>query len=98
MQKQKQTGRLTMSRTFTLDDLKRILLEGSGAPDGTGLDGDVLDTDFADIGYDSLALLETASRVEREYGIELDETVVGDATTPRALLDAVSAHLVAQAA
>ncbi|CAM5475120.1 putative Actinorhodin polyketide synthase acyl carrier protein [Streptomyces afghaniensis 772] len=87
-----------MSRTFTLDDLKRILLEGSGAPDGTGLEGDILDADFADIGYDSLALLETASRVEREYGIELDETVVGEANTPRALLDAISSHLPAQAA
>ncbi|WP_327727884.1 acyl carrier protein [Streptomyces sp. NBC_00487] len=87
-----------MSRIFTLNDLKRILLEGSGAPDGTGLEGDILDADFADIGYDSLALLETASRVEREYGIELDETVVGEASTPRALLEAISAHLLAQAA
>ncbi|MEU7375386.1 acyl carrier protein [Streptomyces albidoflavus] len=87
-----------MSRTFTLDDLKRILLEGSGAPDGADLDGDILDTEFTDIGYDSLALLETTSRVEREYGIELDESLVGDASTPRALLDAVSAHLQAQPA
>ncbi|MEU6143268.1 acyl carrier protein [Streptomyces sp. NPDC047081] len=84
--------------TFTLDDLKRILLEGSGAPEGGGLDDDILDTDFSDIGYDSLALLETASRIEREYGIELDETVVGDATTPRAFVDAVTTHLAATAA
>ncbi|GAA1151653.1 act minimal PKS acyl carrier protein [Kitasatospora gansuensis] len=87
-----------MSQTFTLDDLKRILLEGSGAPEGTGLSGDILDTEFSDIGYDSLALLETAGRVEREYGIELDEAVVGDASTPRAFLDAVSAHLMTPAA
>ncbi|ANS69117.1 acyl carrier protein [Streptomyces lincolnensis] len=86
-----------MSRTtFTLDDLKRILLEGSGVPEGADLRADILDTDFTDIGYDSLALLETASRVEREYGIELDETVLGDATTPRAFVDAVGAHLSAQ--
>ncbi|SNX63784.1 act minimal PKS acyl carrier protein [Streptomyces sp. TLI_55] len=88
-------------RTFTLDDLKRILLEGSGAPEGGGLDGDaqdVLDTEFSDIGYDSLALLETASRIEREYGIDLDESLIGDATTPRAFIDAVGDHLVAPAA
>ncbi|AXL88814.1 actinorhodin polyketide synthase [Streptomyces sp. CB09001] len=83
---------------FTIDDLKRILLEGSGAPEGIDLDGSILDTEFSDLGYDSLALLETASRIEREYGIELDESVVGDATTPAALLDAVTAHLVAPAA
>ncbi|MEU2562880.1 acyl carrier protein [Streptomyces longispororuber] len=88
-----------MSRSaFTLDDLKRILLEGSGAPEGGGLDGDILDTDFTDIGYDSLALLETASRIEREYGIELDESVIGEATTPRVFLDAVTGHLATAAA
>ncbi|EPH44818.1 acyl carrier protein [Streptomyces aurantiacus] len=88
-----------MSRsTFTLDDLKRILLEGSGAPEGDGLDGDVLDTEFTDIGYDSLALLETSSRIEREYGIELDESVVGEATTPRAFIAAVTGHLTVAAA
>ncbi|MEH6374640.1 acyl carrier protein [Streptomyces sp. KLMMK] len=84
--------------TFTLADLKRILLEGSGAPEGGGLDGDILDTEFSDIGYDSLALLETTSRIEREYGIELDEDVIGDATTPRAFLDAVTGHLAVPAA
>ncbi|MER7826609.1 MULTISPECIES: acyl carrier protein [Streptomyces] len=84
--------------TFTLDDLKRILLEGSGAPEGGGLDLDSLDTEFSDIGYDSLALLETASRIEREYGIELDESVMGEATTPRVFLDAVAGHLAAPAA
>ncbi|MCX4959770.1 acyl carrier protein [Streptomyces virginiae] len=84
--------------SFTLDDLKRILLEGSGAPEGSGLDRDALDTEFSDIGYDSLALLETASRIEREYGIELDESVMGEATTPRVFLDAVTGHLAAPAA
>ncbi|MEV8070553.1 acyl carrier protein [Streptomyces sp. NPDC085995] len=88
-----------MSRTtFTLDDLKRILREGSGVPEDGALDGDILDTEFTDIGYDSLALLETASRVEREYGIELDESVIGEATTPRAFLDAVTGHLAVAAA
>ncbi|GGV44036.1 acyl carrier protein [Streptomyces spectabilis] len=78
---------------FTLDDLKRVLLEGSGAPEGVDLDAaDVPDTEFEQLGYDSLALLETASRIEREYGIELDESVVGDATTPRAFVAAVAAH------
>ncbi|MDH6220159.1 acyl carrier protein [Streptomyces pseudovenezuelae] len=84
--------------TFTLDDLQRILLEGSGAPEGGGLEGDALDTEFSDIGYDSLALLETASRIEREYGITLDESVIGDATTPRAFIGAVGDHLAVSAA
>ncbi|KOT87174.1 actinorhodin polyketide synthase acyl carrier protein [Streptomyces sp. NRRL F-5755] len=83
--------------TFTLDDLKRILLEGSGAPDGGDTQKEILDIEFSDIGYDSLALLETASRIEREYGIDLDEAVIGDATTPRAFVDAVNDHLTVSA-
>ncbi|WP_210589424.1 acyl carrier protein [Streptomyces sp. GESEQ-35] len=83
---------------FSLDDLKRILHEGSGVPEGADLDGDILDTQFTDIGYDSLALLETAGRVEREYGIDLGESVLGDGTTPRSFVDAVRAYLSTRAA
>ncbi|MFG2910134.1 MULTISPECIES: acyl carrier protein [unclassified Kitasatospora] len=83
-----------MSTTdFTLTELKRILLEAAGADAEADLDGDILDTEFADLGYESLALLETAGRIEREYGISLDEDAFGEARTPRALIDLVTAHL-----
>ncbi|MEU9982395.1 acyl carrier protein [Streptomyces sp. NPDC050856] len=78
---------------FTLADLKRILLEGAGAGEGVDLDGDILDTDFEQLGYESLALLETAGRIEREYGITLDDDVFTDSPTPRALIAAVNAAL-----
>lgn len=80
-------------RQFTIDDLKRILLEGAGADEAVDLHGDILDLSFDDLGYESLAMLETSSRIEREYGITLDDTAVTDAGTPRALLDVVNAHL-----
>jgi act minimal PKS acyl carrier protein len=85
-------------KSFTLDDLKRILLQGAGADDGVDLDGDILDKEFEELGYESLALLETGGRIEREYGITLDDSVLTDAVTPRALIDAVNAHLSAVAA
>lgn len=78
--------------TFTLDDLKRILLEGSGVSEGVDLNSEILDVDFETLGYDSLALLETASRIERESGIELDDSVLGEVRTPRAFLDAINAR------
>ncbi|MFF8608936.1 acyl carrier protein [Streptomyces sp. NPDC015346] len=88
-----------MSTTeFTLDDLRRILLDGAGAEEGVDLDGDILDVQFEALGYESLALLETGSRIEREYGITLDEDVFTDADTPRALLAAVNAQLTTGAA
>ncbi|MHA5055090.1 acyl carrier protein [Streptomyces sp. SD15] len=75
---------------FTLDDLRRILLEGAGVDEGVDLDGDILDEAFEVLGYESLALLETGSRIEREYGIVLDEDLLTDADTPRALIEAVN--------
>lgn len=86
------------SNSFTLDNLKRILLEGAGAADGVDLDGDIYDKEFEELGYESLALLETGSRIEREYGITLDDSVLTDAVTPRALIDAVNQHLTVSAA
>jgi act minimal PKS acyl carrier protein len=80
-----------MPSQFTLEDLKRILREGSGE---TGdLDGDIGDVDFDTLGYESLALLETTSRIEREFGLALDEEAVATANTPHALIDVVNAHL-----
>ncbi|MFD5756102.1 acyl carrier protein, partial [Streptomyces sp. NPDC127044] len=49
---------------FTLDDLRRILQEGAGVDEGVDLDGDILDEPFEVLGYESLALLETGSRIE----------------------------------
>ncbi|MFG2296204.1 phosphopantetheine-binding protein [Streptomyces sp. NPDC048603] len=82
------------AREFTFDDLKRILREGAGTDEDVDLDGDILDTEFEALGYESLAMLETGGRIEREFGITLDDDTVTDATTPRALIEAVNALLV----
>lgn len=80
---------------FTMHDLRRILLEGAGADDGADLDGDISDREFADLGYESIALLETGGRIEREYGIALEDSTIYEATTPRALVEAVNERLAA---
>ncbi|MFJ9675062.1 acyl carrier protein [Streptomyces sp. NPDC101221] len=81
------------TQSFTLDDLRRVLLEAAGADENVDLDGDILDTDFEELSYESLAILETCGRIEREYGISLDDSVVTEAKTPRALLSLVNAQL-----
>jgi act minimal PKS acyl carrier protein len=82
-------------KELTLEDLKRILREGGGADEGADLDGEILDVEFEALGYESIALLETGGRIEREYGISLpDDTLVG-AKTPRALIEAVNVRLAA---
>ncbi|MCZ4507258.1 acyl carrier protein [Streptomyces phaeochromogenes] len=79
---------------FTIEDLRRILRDGAGTDEAVDLDGDILDTDFESLGYESLALLETSGRIEREFGITLDDDTVTEAKTPRALIGAVNTFLV----
>ncbi|MFD3700847.1 acyl carrier protein [Streptomyces sp. NPDC058646] len=78
---------------FTAEDLKRILLEGAGAGEDVDLDGDILDIDFEELGYESLALLETGGRIEREFAISLDDDIFADNRTPRALVAAINVYL-----
>jgi len=77
-------------REVTMEDLKRILRESAGADENVDLDGEILDTDFDLLGYDSLALIETAARIAREYGVTLDDEAVISARTPRRFLKVVN--------
>ena len=80
-----------MSTTeFTLADLCRILTEAAGADGSTAISDDALDTEFEELGYDSLALMETGARIERAYGSRIAEEDLAAALTPRALIDLVN--------
>jgi act minimal PKS acyl carrier protein len=81
------------TRELTLDELKRILRDAAGEDEAAALDGDILDTAFGDLGYDSIALLEAGGRIERRYGVALEDTVFADAGTPRSLLATVNDRL-----
>uniref|UniRef100_A0AAU2JUY1 Acyl carrier protein n=1 Tax=Streptomyces sp. NBC_00049 TaxID=2903617 RepID=A0AAU2JUY1_9ACTN len=76
----------TSTATVTLADLTRMLRESAGEEEGIDLDGDVIDTPFMDLGYDSLALLQVIGEIQRVYGIEIPDDAVVDAETPGALL------------
>jgi len=78
------------ARQFTLDDLKRILIACAGADEADDLAGDILDQGFEDIGYESLAILETGGRIETEYGVSIDDSVLSVHATPRELIAAVN--------
>ena len=81
-----------MSR-FTLTDLTRLLRECAGEDETVDLDADILDLTFEDLGYDSLALFNTVSRIERDYGVELGDEVVAEVRSPRELLARVDGLL-----
>jgi act minimal PKS acyl carrier protein len=82
-----------MSELLTLDSLIDILRVSAGDDGDVDLGGAIEDTPFEDLGYDSLAILETASRVQRTYGVVLDDEQLAGADTPRRFLAAVNGQL-----
>jgi act minimal PKS acyl carrier protein len=81
---------------LTIDDLLRILAESAGqSPDlGAGADpSELSDRPFDELGYDSLALLETAAHIEQELGVALPDEEITELKTPRALLELVNGRL-----
>ncbi|GAA5051764.1 acyl carrier protein [Nocardia callitridis] len=76
-------------RHLTLEDFQGIMLAAAGGDDGVDFVTDS-EREFEDLGYDSLALLEVGGRIEREFGISLDDSVLTGATTPQSFVDAVN--------
>jgi minimal PKS acyl carrier protein len=74
---------------MTIDDLRKILIACAGESDGV-LDGDIRDVDFDDLGYDSLALMETAARIKSDFGITIPDEQIPQLRTPGELLDLVN--------
>ena len=79
--------------TFTVDDLRRVMRSAVGVDDTVDLDGDILDVEFTELGYDSLAVLEIASKIEKEFPARLPDEVVGDLRSPRQLIEYVDGQL-----
>jgi act minimal PKS acyl carrier protein len=79
-------------KKLELTEMVELLRECAGEDELIDLDGDIKDTTFPELGYDSLALLQLAAVVERQYGIELADDVMS-AETPQAFLDLVNGVL-----
>lgn len=77
---------------LTIEQLVQIMRECAGEDESVSLDGDIYDAPFSDLGYDSLAVMETAARIERQFGLNLPDDIAV-AETPRAFLGTVNRHL-----
>jgi act minimal PKS acyl carrier protein len=77
---------------LTIDGLKTALQAAAGDDEVSVLEGDILDVAFGDLGYDSLAIMETTNHIERQFGVSLPEDEVGQVQTPRELLELVNRH------
>lgn len=78
---------------LTLDRLKELMLRCSGGDDSVDLSGDIAERPFRDLGYDSLAVLELASQLQREYGLEIPDEAIEEMSSPAAVLGYVNRQL-----
>ncbi|MGW4330232.1 acyl carrier protein [Nocardia sp. NPDC004573] len=79
--------------TMTITELRRILVDCAGGEDLAELDGDISAVEFEELGYDSLALIETAARIQRDFGVTIPEEQLVEVKTPQELVDIVNTQL-----
>jgi len=79
---------------LTIDRLKDLLRVSAGEDEFITLDGDITQTAFSELGYDSLALLETAALIKREFGVDVTDDIT-ELPTPGDLLGTVNERLAA---
>ncbi|MEW2139077.1 acyl carrier protein [Streptomyces sp. NPDC005409] len=86
-------------KEFTLDDLVRILRECADQDVWTEIElgADIADEEFESLGYDSLSLFNTLTRIENECGVELSYDIVYTAATPGTLVKVVNEALLSKA-
>ena len=80
---------------FTQRDLTRLIRATVGVDESVDLEGDILDTPFVELGYDSLAVLEVTSRIEKEFPVSIPDEMVAELETPRQVIDYVNQQLAA---
>ncbi|MEU7834275.1 MULTISPECIES: acyl carrier protein [unclassified Nonomuraea] len=78
---------------FTLDDL-RVIMRSCGVEESLDFEGDINDIHIANLGYDSLAMLQIASLIERETSITIDDAAFAELDTPRTIIHYVNAQIV----
>jgi act minimal PKS acyl carrier protein len=78
--------------TFTQEDLVGCIRQAAGEDGDLDLEGDIAEVTFADLGYDSVAMLEVTLLVERRLGISLpdDQDRTGKSATPKKFVELVN--------
>lgn len=67
------------NKTFTFDDLKRILVDRVGLPEDDVTNDP--EAKFEDMGLDSLAFVEIQLAMQQEYGFEIPDEDAQEITT-----------------
>jgi act minimal PKS acyl carrier protein len=88
-----------MADPFGMTQLTEILRTSIGLDADVRFDGELAETEFTELGYDSLAMIELASQVQRRYGVQItDEAVLDQMRSPREAVDFVNSLLAGKVA
>ncbi|MEV4206356.1 acyl carrier protein [Nocardia salmonicida] len=75
---------------ITESDILQALISAAGDPETDLPDGGLLDTTFEELGYDSLALIESVSRLEKRFAVKIADQTVMDCRTFREMVERVN--------
>lgn len=78
---------------YTLEDFRTTLRDCTGLEDHSDLEGDIIDTEFTDLGFDSLLVYEIATRLQDEYKVTIPDDAIDDLKTPRGFIDYLNERL-----
>jgi act minimal PKS acyl carrier protein len=74
---------------MSMDELRNILVACAGE-DADAPHGDISDTSFDDLGYDSLLLIEAIATIKRNHGVDIPDGLFAQARTPQELLTMIN--------
>ena len=82
--------------TFSENQLRDIMLSTAGETGDTAdLPADFLDMSFTELGFDSLAVLEIATRIQQDSRLSVPDEAVEEMKKPRNVLNYVNQMLAA---
>lgn len=80
---------------FTEDTLRDIMRACAGPGEHPEFEGAFVDTSYEDLGFDSLAILQLATRIQQALGVPFPDEAVAEIATPRDVLDYVNTQMAA---
>ncbi|HEX9336765.1 MAG TPA: acyl carrier protein [Pseudonocardiaceae bacterium] len=78
-----------MNKAMNIDDLHGILIACAGG-DTDVSNGDISGVSFETLGYDSLALIETAATLKRVHGVVIPDEQLTEVRNPGELLSLIN--------
>ena len=80
---------------FTADALREIMKACAGPGEHPEFEGDFIDAPYEELGFDSLAVLQLATRIQQDLGVPFPDSAVAEMVTPRNVLNYVNAQMAA---